>query len=692
MLYFILAFQIFRMKLIFTFFLLSLFKLSHAQNLVPFATYDETLWYQFYNPETKQKKVEKYQSILPYNNYYLVRDFNQKTGLYNRSGKEIVPIKYDKISTFENNIILAYNNYKKQDLYNNLGVLISENQYDLIEYNDSLTFIVTIDHKKGLIDKNGKVLVTCKHDLLRKITGGLLSENFVAYDERNQNGSYGFIDNNYQEIFPANFHWGSLGDGVYIFSNEKKSVIYNHGKIIEIPNKISNQYSSTSNTYSVLFNEQDNSIWLFNKKTNELIFESSYIDASEIDKGIDIRVTTFKSKQEYDAATLEQKKITKYFYSKSGRKITKKGCLLREMYDGYFSFFADTGKTQKMGLMDTNGNEIIPAKYFKIIAWCNKYVVAQESPSKENNFAYCIVDIATGKIKFRWIESQQIYTTAVKESVLMFSKRWFVFNQKSEKMDSINATVYDGQSLLRSVITIKSTPDKYPHQHYGLIDLTGKEIFPAKFISIKNIGGFEYKNCGVLEMTGYDSLSKSQQTFLYNEKSGISSDKFNRIETLDGKDMKRNPNPYHPRFTVAGESRYYGTIKVVDGIDYLGLLDSTGKEIIKPIEATNIFIDSKYIFVRKSYEMAMLNFKGDTIIPFKYNSLSFFNDSILKAVSMNGEMGLIDIKENIIMPFEYKNITSYFNGELIGIELDGGGFPVFSKMNGKLYYNEKKTE
>ncbi len=91
-----------------------------------------------------------------YGNYTIVK-LNGKYGVI-CDAKEITPIKYDKLHTFANNLLMARIG-DKYGLIDYAGKIIIASEYDDISVFDKNTLKITIGSSYGLAKRNGKIIV-----------------------------------------------------------------------------------------------------------------------------------------------------------------------------------------------------------------------------------------------------------------------------------------------------------------------------------------------------------------------------------------------------------------------------------------------------------------------------------------------------------------------------------------------------
>jgi len=104
-----------------------------------------------------------------------------------------------------------------------------------------------------------------------------------------------------------------------------------------------------------------------------------------------------------------------------------------------------------------------------------------------------------------------------------------------------------------------------------------------------------------------------------------------------------------------------------------GYIDCNGKLVLEPVyDYAKDFYNSKYAIVRKGRFYAVIDVKGNELIPFAYESLKL----CWKMRSKNGYLyiayngaryGVVNIKNEIIIPFKYK-VVQELNDQLFRVK------------------------
>ena len=326
------------------------------------------------------------------------------------------------------------------------------------------------------------------------------------------------------------------------------------------------------------------------------------------------------------------------------------------------------GANEKYGLIDIDGNEVIPTIYDNL-----EYFDKEGSENMEEGFGETTTNFSkdTGSVYF----------------IAEFNKKSGIIDAQNKtiiplRYDNINSygsnppfiTINDGLygfGNIKGVILeptylfLDDNPDgiffmvsdsynkSRKHNIYGVVDSTGKLIIPVEYDTIyfnkrfpKLIGVMKKHKFGIFNQNGKVILPLEYQ-FL-DDKIGIIdwvSDKGNQIFLQkEGK---------------------------------VGWMNSNGEWYVKPCHDTmgKIMISSYYnsgaiIFGDKN-KYGILDTLGKIHIPAIYESIQKLNPPIdyhrgmhnIYIVKKNGKFGLIDAKNNTILPFKYDDyyVTDYFN-------------------------------
>ncbi len=196
--------------------------------------------------------------------YYTFNE-NNKVGVINQDGKQIIPAIYNDIVICEQNFICDLNG--KTGVINNKHKNIIPFEFENIEYKK--VFLVEKNEKYGIIDKKGRVIIVpiiydyisiCsdgyiaakdkKYGLLDnkgKVVIDFLYEDLgydnVAYSENRivfkQNNNYGYLDEKGKIVIPATFKRAQpfKNERAVIYTNEYAGTIDINGSFVIQPDK-----------------------------------------------------------------------------------------------------------------------------------------------------------------------------------------------------------------------------------------------------------------------------------------------------------------------------------------------------------------------------------------------------------------------------------------------------------------------
>jgi hypothetical protein len=134
-------------------------------------------------------------------NENLIQVSNQElVGLIDNNGKQILPVSYISISSFENNLAVVSTTDKKRGVIDKTGKFVISPTYDDVGYGyyspiftSNNLIQVRLEKKWGLINSKGEVLVQPKYDSIENFSSQFL---LVKIGEKR-----GFIDQNGKEYF-----------------------------------------------------------------------------------------------------------------------------------------------------------------------------------------------------------------------------------------------------------------------------------------------------------------------------------------------------------------------------------------------------------------------------------------------------------------------------------------------------------
>lgn len=124
---------------------------------------------------------------------------NQKYGFIDKTGKEVVPLKYDRVNNFDEDLGLAVVQLDgKYGVIDKSGKEIISPQYEDIYLmpNDG-SIIFRLNDYEGLMNKSGKIVIPAKYETTTPFSDGLSQVSL--------NGKYGFVDETGKEVIPLKY-------------------------------------------------------------------------------------------------------------------------------------------------------------------------------------------------------------------------------------------------------------------------------------------------------------------------------------------------------------------------------------------------------------------------------------------------------------------------------------------------------
>ena len=327
-----------------------------------------------YSLENLNKVLKQYDDILPEEEaglYVVMRYDNNKRGIVNRMGKEIVPCIYDWIEVSDGLI--------KVSRENKYGYIDFEGKTSIpLSYDDAGNFIsgfaaVKNNDKYGVINKSGDLIVPFEYDAINAF-----NDEGVAVAIKD--GKYGVIDKEGKVVIPfVNDYVADYYNGLTRVVKDSKVGFYNMtGKEVIPPN-----YEDASNFYyEITSATKDGKTGAINLK-GETILPIEYeevrilsdklvvISNDETDyKLVDIVTGNVLSDFDYDDWGIFNEGLMDVHKEGKVGFLDEKGNLaIPAIYDLASKFVkgvARVSKNNKDGVIDATGRIILPVNYDKI--------------------------------------------------------------------------------------------------------------------------------------------------------------------------------------------------------------------------------------------------------------------------------------------------------------------------------------
>ena len=302
-----------------------------------------------------------------------------------------------------------------------------------------------------------------------------------------------------------------------------------------------------------------------------------------------------------------------------------------ERISKFYNNVAYFKKNGKYGLIDISLNIILEPTYNRIKYLKNGYFIAYQYLGNSN---YCIID-SSGKVLRKSIEFNNLQFTDNNIILCEFINH---YNLLDKDFNELTITYEQLNYLFNGVI--KCLKNVYKHNDvkrlYGIINEKGEEIFPTK-----------YENISVID-----------------ENSLIVKEKNNRIKIVDysGKLIRKlkidfELGDFKDGVSICYQKRRYGLV-------------NKDIQLITAIIYENICeLDNGFYKVMRNNKYGIVDKSGNYIVSLKYNSIK---------VLENGNIALIKNKETTILSKDGDFIFS-FNGK--GIRSTSFGYALEKKRN-----------
>ena len=125
-------------------------------------------------------------------------------GYIDKTGKEIIPLKYDNAGDFSEGLACVQIDYRYGFIDKEGNEVISLMYDDADSFSEGLAS-VKLNGKWGYVDKTGKVVISLKYDEAWSFREGLAMVNMGQKRTHICGGKYGFIDKTGKEIIPLKY-------------------------------------------------------------------------------------------------------------------------------------------------------------------------------------------------------------------------------------------------------------------------------------------------------------------------------------------------------------------------------------------------------------------------------------------------------------------------------------------------------
>lgn len=310
-----------------------------------------------------------------------------KWGFINTKNQTVIPFTYDKAEDFSEGLALVGKEYQyiqkgilgfpdstatgyKIGFINHSGKVVVPLIYDDAKNFSEGLAVVIKDRKYGFVDKTGKIVVPIIYDNAESFSEGLAAVS--------KNGKSGFINTQGKVVIPLRYDTvGEFKEGfAMIGQGEKEGLINKQGKIIVQPtyDYVGNFSEGLAVVYQVVNQNSGKSKYGFINQSGKLIIPLSFTSASSFSDGVAIVKTTDELNKNYTAIDKTGKTILHYpdkTLDKFNNGIAELGKNTTHDYE------LDHNLPDTYGLIDKQGNELLPMKYASI-SFDDKFAVTRE--------------------------------------------------------------------------------------------------------------------------------------------------------------------------------------------------------------------------------------------------------------------------------------------------------------------------
>ncbi|WBL27007.1 WG repeat-containing protein [Zunongwangia sp. HGR-M22] len=528
---------------------------------------------------------------------------NGKYGMLNHAAEWKLKPEYDKIE-FVYNRYVKIEKDGKMTYADSWGKLLVPLKYDTVQIISPRYFDVKKNDKWGIYDaENDKIVIPFEYDKFDYCSGcGQKPDYFYA----EKNGKWGVIDLKNEVLVPFNYehvHSNMRSDEwVAAFRKEGKNVIIN------IP--------------------------------QQKEFGAPEYDKFQIENGHLIAAKTIDNQRYYGVINRKGKEVVPFNYS--------------EIYSPYSSFqsgpYLSIKKDEKLGIIDTLGNIIIPPNYTKGLRVRDDYFITQK------NEKVGLLNLKNEELlpnEYDWIDSDKITISENKTASIFRVKKndkyGFYFPKTAQLMNPEYEHIEFFSDRQRNT---------YGARPVGLISLEKDGIDKLYNIKTRKIIPGDYAAF---------ELQPQHKVILMKENYG----------DQGLYDLKENklilPIKYKSIQVFKDQPKLIKVVKKVGNYQtQSGLFDDTGKEIL-PIKYADIKqIDpSKFLLHEKDSLYYMFSAKKRKKEKLPFSKVSVNDSTSLLTVRKNEKFYLYDSKrKKLLLEDGYSNIHQFRNGNYIVIQKD----------------------
>ncbi|UCS92171.1 WG repeat-containing protein [Echinicola marina] len=575
-----------------------------------------------------------------------------KFGFVDKTGKEIIPLKYDGAEDFSEGLALVYIGYGLDNI--KIGFIDKSGKEVIpLQYNWAYSFSeglapVKLNRKWGFIDKTRKEVIPFKYDDAYPFSEGLA---YVGNDE----GNYGFIDKTGKVVIP--FKYSYIKDNSF---SEGMAVVRLYS------------YSVRTDKHTEKYGFVD--------KTGQEVVPLEY-DFAEPFKGGKAKVKLDGKEFYIDKKEIEEKQQEKI------RSQIAQG-IAPDQYDemGKFSKegLAYVSVSGKFGFIDKNGKEIIPPKYDAV------------SPFSEylDGLSVVMLNEKIGSIDPTGKEviplKYESFHSSNGLAIMKFNNKMGIIDKTGKEITPFK---YEGIGEFSDGLAPVVLNGKY-----GFIDKTGKEAIPLKFDGIGHEGFSEgLSQIALSNKWGYIDKSGKEVIPVRYEFAGSFSEGMAAVK-MDGKwgfidntgkviieiryDMANSFSEGLALVNMGGTWEFdessYDFQPAQDQLGKYGFVNNAGTEIIQLKYDFAWAFNDGLAMVVSNQKWGFIGKSGEEVVPLKYDRVETFQDG-LAMVMLDNKVGFVDQTGKEVIPLIYDGAEPFYNGS--------GKTTV--KLNDRVFYIDK---
>lgn len=330
----------------------------------------------------------KYDKAEQFKNGFAMVKKNEKWGFVNQEGTEVVSCQYDTVSDFEDGVAKVQLNGKTGYVNTSGTEIIPCGKYDTVEEFVGGCAVVMSGGKYGLVNAEGTEVVACKYDGI-----GDTSENLIKVME---NGKIGFINKNGQIVVPCGTYdevKECVGGLAQVKKDGKWGCIDAEGKEV-----ISVKYDSVGEvTDGMVKVELNGEYGYLNTAGQEIVPCGKYSKLGDFSDGL---------------ATANGNGYFGYIDTTGAEVLSCKGYVSISDFEHGFAEVATSSSTtiingvyrsnRTVGLIDTEGNVVIPCEYNSIKRYEENYEAQVFQATKNGKTVY---------VKYSYVEIENANPT-----------------------------------------------------------------------------------------------------------------------------------------------------------------------------------------------------------------------------------------------------------------------------------------